>query len=158
LGEKLAQLIYSLAILFGGLVIALVRGPIFALICLAYTPFFVFIIACLGLVTKKAQIAKLGQLENLGAHTEETLSALKLIISFAQEDITLKKYDNIATETKVISKKAVRFQGMMGCMFMFSMFGFYIYAYGVASALLEHHVNNPLTSELYSIAEIVAVS
>jgi ABC-type multidrug transport system fused ATPase/permease subunit len=103
-------------------------------------------------------VAKLGQLEKLGAHTEETLSALKLIISFAQEDITLAKYDKIADDTKVISKRAVKFQGMMGCMFMFSMFGFYIYSYGTASALLEHNVNNPLTDDRYSIAEIVAVS
>lgn len=43
-------------------------------------------------------------------------------------------------------------------MFMFSMFGFYIYGYGTASALLEHNVNNPLTDERYSISEIVAVT
>jgi ABC-type multidrug transport system fused ATPase/permease subunit len=60
LGEKLAQLIFSLSILFGGVVIALVRGPVFTCICLAYTPFFVIIIAVFGMVTKKAQVAKLG--------------------------------------------------------------------------------------------------
>lgn len=49
---------------------------------------------------------KLSQLERLGAHTEETLSALKLIISFAQEEITIAKYDEIALETRQHSKKA----------------------------------------------------
>lgn len=38
------------------------------------------------------------------------------------------------------------------------MFGFYIYAYGIASALLQYNVNNPTTGKPYDIAEIVAVS
>jgi hypothetical protein len=42
----------------------------------------------------------------LGGHTEETLSAMKLVISFAQEGITLAEYDKIATETNRIAKKA----------------------------------------------------
>ena len=45
-------------------------------------------------------------MEKLGAHTEETLSALKLIISFAQEEITLKKYDEMAEATRKIATKA----------------------------------------------------
>lgn len=47
------------------------------------------VIAIFGIIAKKAQMRKLNQLEELGAHTEETLSSLKLIISFAQESITL---------------------------------------------------------------------
>lgn len=97
-------------------------------------------------------------MEELGAHTEETLSALKLVISFAQENLTLAKYDKIADDTMKVSKKAVIMQGTMGCMFMFSMFGFYIYGYGIASAFLEHSVNNPMTNEPYSIREIIAVT
>ena len=42
----------------------------------------------------------------LGGHTEETLTAIKLVISFAQEGITLADYDKIATETNKIAKKA----------------------------------------------------
>jgi hypothetical protein len=31
------------------------------------------------------------------------------------------------------------------------MFGFYIYAYGIASALLQFNVKNPVTGEAYVI-------
>ncbi len=58
----------------------------------------------------------------------------------------------------VVSKKACILQGGMGGLFLFSMFGFYIYSYGIASAFLEHAVNNPVTGKPYSIMEIIAVS
>jgi ABC-type multidrug transport system fused ATPase/permease subunit len=69
-------------------------------------PLFFCTVGIFGSITKKAQGEKLKQLELLGGHTEETLSAMKLVISFAQEGITLAEYDKIATETNRIAKKA----------------------------------------------------
>jgi ABC-type multidrug transport system fused ATPase/permease subunit len=94
----------------------------------------------------------------LGGHTEETLSALKLVISFAHEEITLKKYDDYANSAMTISKKAVVTQGLMSMLFFLFMFGFYIYSYGIASALLQYQVNNPTTGAPYVIGEIVTVA
>jgi len=67
----------------GGLGIAFWKGPIFTLICLAFLPIMMIVIAVFGKGVKNAQITKLAQIEALGSHTEETLSAMKLIISFA---------------------------------------------------------------------------
>lgn len=143
---------------FGGLIIAFARGPVFAAICLAYIPIFIIGVAIFGSFVKKNTIAKLGKLYGLGAHTEETLSAMKLVLAFAQEDITLKKYDEFAEETRDVSKIAAITMGGMSGVFFVLMFGFYIYTYGIASVMLQHKTENPLTSEVYSIAEIVAVS
>ena len=104
------------------------------------------------------QVAKLAELESLGGHTEETLSALKLIISFAHEEITLKKYDEYAAKAMKISKRAVVTQGAMSMLFFFFMLGFYLYSYGLASVLLQYKVINPVTNKVYDIGEIVAVS
>lgn len=94
----------------------------------------------------------------MGGHTEETLSALKLVISFAHEEITLKKYDDYAASAMVISKKAVVTQGLMSMLFFFFMFGFYIYSYGIASVLLQYQLNNPTTGAPYVIGEVVIVA
>lgn len=63
--------------------IALYIGPVFACICGLYTPIFMFMMMALGMVSKKAMEAKFAQQAKLGGHTEETLSALRLIFSFA---------------------------------------------------------------------------
>jgi len=57
-----------------------------------------------------------------------------------------------------ISKKAAVGQGSMGFIFLFMLFSFYIYAYGVASALIQNKHINPVTGEIYNIGDIVAVS
>jgi hypothetical protein len=45
-------------------------------------------------------------MELLGGHTEETMSAMKLVISFAQESTTLNIYNKIAAATTKVAKKA----------------------------------------------------
>jgi multidrug transporter EmrE-like cation transporter len=70
----------------------------------------------------------------------------------------LKKYDQISDETHVIARKSAAVQGSFGGFFMFTMFFFYIYAYGIASAFLQYDVKSPQTGEKYTIYEIVAVS
>ena len=66
-----------------GIGIGLWKGPIFCLICLSYMPIMVAVFAVFGGMLKKKMFAKLGQTKKLGAHTEEMLSALKLVVSFA---------------------------------------------------------------------------
>lgn len=93
-GEKFGQMIFAFGSFFGGIIIAFTLGPAFAPIALLYCPIFFVIIMMFGALVKKATIAKLAELKVLGGHTEETFSALKLVISFAQEDVTLGQYDN----------------------------------------------------------------
>jgi hypothetical protein len=46
----------------------------------------------------------------------------------------------------------------MGGMFLFLMFGFFLYSYAMASLLLEKNVINPSTGLEYTIFDIVTVS
>jgi ABC-type multidrug transport system fused ATPase/permease subunit len=78
------------------------------------------------------------QLELLGSHTEETLSAIKLVISFAQEDLSNKKYDEICEVTRNVAVRASQLQGTLSGCFMMLMFGFFLYSYSMASYLLEY--------------------
>lgn len=90
----------------GGLAIAFWYGPVFTLICLCYIPLMVAIIAIFGGVVRKKMNEKMEQTKKLGAHTEEILSAFKLVVSFAQEDLAVEQYEKIALETKNLAKSA----------------------------------------------------
>jgi len=63
----------------GGFVLAFYYGSVFTLICLGFMPILVFCIVFLGNYVKVAQGVKLKQVEKLGGHTEEALSAMKLV-------------------------------------------------------------------------------
>ena len=63
--------------------IAFASGPVFSVVAFAFFPLFMTTLGFFGKLLKKATNSKLEQLKKLGALTEETFSALKLVISFA---------------------------------------------------------------------------
>lgn len=44
--------------------------------------------------------------QELGSHTEETLAALKLVVSFNREDLACKEFDTIVNKTREKAVKA----------------------------------------------------
>ena len=83
IGEAFSMLLNSLGVFLGGLGIALYKGPVFTMVCMAYMPLVMFAVTIFGGISKRAQFMKLGANQALGGFTEETLSSLKLIVSFA---------------------------------------------------------------------------
>jgi hypothetical protein len=62
MGEKLAALIFSVSIFFGGAIIAFWKGPIFTIICAAYSPIFIGFMFTYGGFAAKVTKEKLGKL------------------------------------------------------------------------------------------------
>jgi ABC-type multidrug transport system fused ATPase/permease subunit len=59
IGEKFSNIIFTLANVVSGLVIAFTKGPLFAIICFAYFPFMLIGLSIFGGVVKRASMAKL---------------------------------------------------------------------------------------------------
>ena len=83
IGEKYGNLISALFSFLSGLGIAFYEAPIYAFICLAYFPFIFFVIAMIMKSVKIASIKKVETVKKLGGLTEESLTAIKLVASFA---------------------------------------------------------------------------
>lgn len=78
-GEKIGRVAYAVSMFVSSMVIAFSYGPYFALMCFAYLPIFFLAGAFFGRAAGAKQGMKLKQNKELGAHTEEALSAIKLI-------------------------------------------------------------------------------
>lgn len=76
-------MIVGLASFASGLGIAFYEGPIYAFICLAYFPIIFTAFFLIGGAVKTAAIEKITMIKKLGALVEESLTAIKLIASFA---------------------------------------------------------------------------
>lgn len=73
----------SVGTFLGGIGISFYRSPVFALICIAYMPLIVITMTIFGQLSKAESFKKLEANKELGGFSEESLSALKLIVSFA---------------------------------------------------------------------------
>ena len=95
-GEKFGQFLNSLGMIIGGMLIAFFRGWLLALILTLYLPVLLILVFIVRDYVKNAAIAKFMQGSKLGSHTEETLSALKLVVSFANEKKHIDQYKEVA--------------------------------------------------------------
>lgn len=66
------------------------------------------------------------------------LHALKLVVSFANEDLALKRYDIAAKQSMKVSLKAAKATGCVFGSFMSAMFGFNLWAYFFAGVVLKN--------------------
>ena len=82
--------------MISGLVIGFAKAPLYAIICFAFFPLLFFIIMKMGGSVKNAAIKKFIVVKRLGGVMEEALSAVKLVMSFANEDKEIKKFETQA--------------------------------------------------------------
>ena len=69
-----------------GIGISLFEGAVFAGICISFFPVAIVGVSLFGKQVKVATFRKVAASKQLGGIVEESLSALKVIVSFAQED------------------------------------------------------------------------
>lgn len=79
-------------------------------------------------------------------------------MSFAREDYTLEKFDNLAEDTKRVATKNGAIQGSFQGVFMVAMFCFFMYCYAIGSYLIQQQVYNSVTGAPYTVVEIVTIS
>lgn len=158
LGDSQGQLFQALGSFLGGMFLAFFYGPIVSLICFCFIPLFFILIMVLGKYAKLYGYQKLQAITKLGGYTEECLHAMKLIVSFAQEEHVIKKYEERALECYQISNKS----GHIGAFFFFAfrigIFGFFVYSYYIATIFVEKEIHNPRTDMPYAIDEIVSIT
>jgi len=96
--------------------------------------------------------------KELGGHTEEILSALKLVVSFNREHLACEEFDKIAFVTRERAKKSAYAMAAMYGFFMGTMFGFFCYSYYIGSILIEKKTIDPTTNKPMDIYLIVTTS
>ena len=115
-------------------------------------------IVIFGGISKNAAVLKLTANKELGGFTEESISALKLIVSFAQEETIVDFYAKKALVTREISLVASRKAAVVFGFIRTLIFGFFLYAFYIATIFVEKGLINPQSGEVYTIQEIVAVN
>ena len=141
-----------------GLILSFYISWLFTLICLAYIPIIFIGFGLFGGKLKIAQTQKMDAIKALGGHTEETLSALKLVVSFNREQMAIDEFEKIALKTREEAKKTSYAMSAMMGFFMATMFGFFCYSYYIGSILIEKKVKDPATGKPIDIVLIVTAA
>ena len=91
--------------MISGFGVAFAKGADFAGVCFGFVPIIVILMGTFGVQTKNATIAKMGVVKKMAGVVEESLLAVKLIASFANEDKEVKKFEKYADQALEVSRK-----------------------------------------------------
>jgi ABC-type multidrug transport system fused ATPase/permease subunit len=82
--------------MISGIGIAFYRGADYAGVCTAFLPVLIFLMGVFGVQVKKSVIAKAGYVKKLAGAVEESLTAVRLIASFANEKKEEEKFRHLS--------------------------------------------------------------
>ena len=90
----------------------------------------------------------------VGGFIEETLSAMKLIISFGQEEARLKEFKDLTETTYQLNKKTAIASGVIGGAFLGIAIGQSLFSWFIAGIFIEYEIKNPYTGKVITLEEI----
>lgn len=122
--------------MLSGIGIAFYRGPALAAIYVGYMPIIVIVMMVFGVRVKKATIERIGVSKKLGGTLEESLSAIKLIVSFAQEEKEIKKVEEAAQQTKIVGQKSSMWLALFMSMIRLNIFGYFVFTIAIGSVFI----------------------
>jgi len=137
IGESYSAIIQAFGTFLGGFAMSFYKGPVMALLCLIYAPIIVIAFTFLGGANKVSQFKKLEENQKLGGIAEEALQAIKLVVSFVQEENAIKRFEEQAITTRDVSKKNSHISAIFNGVIKVAFFGFMIYCLYVGSVLIE---------------------
>jgi ABC-type multidrug transport system fused ATPase/permease subunit len=158
IGEKYSNIIFSFSCLFCGIGISFYQGADFAGICCAFIPIIMFVMIIFGQQVKKTSGEKMMILKKLGGVIEESLSAVRLIASFANEKKETEKFRKLAEEVRNVTHRQEFWSAFIVGLFKFVIFAYYVYSFYIASIYVEKRYTNPSKDyKTYDVGMLLSV-
>jgi ATP-binding cassette, subfamily B (MDR/TAP), member 1 len=129
--------------LLAGVGIAFYYGADFAAVCAAFLPIIMILTGIFGAQVRKMTKKKMVVVKKLGGTIEEILTAIRLIASYANENIEAEKFKKLAEAVRDISHDQEFWLALTIGVFKFVIFLYYVYSIYIASIYLEKGYGNP---------------
>jgi ABC-type multidrug transport system fused ATPase/permease subunit len=94
--------------------------------------------------------------KKLGGIVEESLSAIKLIVSFAQEEKEIDKFVKMADQTRQVAKKQTNLVAVFFSMIRGLMYTYYVFAFFVGSIFIYNGRLNERTGVPYNSGDVLS--
>ena len=138
--------------------ISFYQGADFAGVCAAFIPIMIILMGIFGSQVKKTTIKKMAITKKLGGVIEESLTAIRLIASYANEKKEEEKFVHLATEVKKVAHNQEFWNSFVAGFFKMTIFAYYVYSFYLASIYIEKGYTNPsLNYKKYDTGQLLSV-
>lgn len=100
----------------------------------------------------------MGVVKKMSGVVEESLFAIKLIASFANEGKEVRKFEALANQILQVSRKQHFWSSFIIGAFKMFIFGYFCYAFYISTLFIEKKYGNPVNNyKTYTIGDLLAV-
>ncbi|CDW84672.1 abc transporter [Stylonychia lemnae] len=157
IGQKFSTIIFAFFNILASIILAMIKGLDMALICFAIFPLAIALISIIGGSVKATANNSSEKANKLGSKIEESLSGIKIISSFAQEDREIEVFEKLSIDSRNSSIKSEYITAAFIGTLKFTIYVSYSFNFWMATIYLYHSKINPSTGKPYTSQDIVCI-
>lgn len=154
-GDKVGNIIMSVASFLLGFVFAFLYGWLMTLILLAFFPVMALMGGGMGVVLGDNLKESMKAYAQSSGYAEQALNAIKVVHTYGQETLELKNYKKYLSRTRTVGKKIAMKKGVGNAMLFMLIYAFYAYAFFWGGYLRYNLVMNG--DKLYTGGAVIGI-
>lgn len=157
IGRKYGNIVYSYCMCFSGFATGLYKGWSLALAMLGIAPIMLIGMGIFGHVMANRTLASTKAYGQSAGYAEQALAAIRIVVSFGQEDLEIKNYTTYLQKVKEAGHKAAFTSGLSMGFFMFCIYLCYAYAFLIGAYWMDKPYWNHAEDRDYMSGDVIGV-
>ena len=142
---------------FAGFTTGLYKGWSLALAMLGIAPILLIGMGCFGATMQKRTIESMKAYGQSAGYAEQALSAIRIVVSFGQEDLEIKNYETFTNRCTEAGHKAAVMTGASLGFFNFAIYLCYAYAFLIGAVWIDKPYWNHAEDRNYMGGDVIGV-
>lgn len=156
-GNKCGQIIYSLAMCVSGLFVAFYKGWTLAFAMLGIGPIMIIGLGIFSSIMMQRQQVSMKAYAQSAGYAEQALSAVRIVVSFGQEELEMTNYKRFLARVKEASLKGGVAIGLSTGFLFFCIYINYCYCFVIGSVWVDKKYWNDVEDRPYLAGDCLAV-
>ena len=155
IGRKYGNVLYSYCMCLAGFATGMYKGWSLSLAMLGIAPIMLIGMGCFGAVMSKRTLASMKAYGQSAGYAEQALSAIRIVVSFGQEDLEIKNYNYYVEECTAAGHKAALASGSSLGFFNFTIYLCYAYAFIIGAVWIDKPYWNHAEDRDYMAGDVI---
>ena len=156
IGRKYGNVLYAYTMCLAGFTTGMYKGWSLSLAMFGIAPIMLVGMGCFGAVMSKRTLTSMKAYGQSAGYAEQALSAIRIVVSFGQEDLEIKNYNTFTDRCTESGHKAALTSGSSLGFFNFTIYLCYAYAFFIGAVWIDKPYWNHAEERDYMGGDVIS--
>ena len=155
IGRKYGVVLYSYSMCLSGFATGMYKGWSLSLAMLGIAPIMLIGMGCFGAIMSKRTLTSMKAYGQSAGYAEQALAAIRIVVSFGQEDLEIRNYNFYVDKCTEAGHKAALASGSSLGFFNFTIYLCYAYAFIIGAVWIDKPYWNHAEDRDYMAGDVI---